>query len=77
MMIYVIFNPRKFKREDIIVDLKSERYPHRFFIAERQPVDKKRKGISLADEVWCFGNCEQMHDYQLAKEMGKDIWQMG
>lgn len=49
------------------------------FITETtwREVDTLMDIMAVADEVWCFGNCERSHMYMHAKEQGYDVWQMG
>ena len=77
MMIYVILDFTKYNREKVVSELKSEKYKHSFFISTDQDIKIKHKCMDLANEVWCFGDCEKMYDYKLAKKKGKDTWQMG
>lgn len=77
--VYVIVG-RDMKKEDVIKDLRAERYDvdyYKFFFG--QDVDKQFKveSIEFADEVWCFGKCGEVEDYRMALELRADIWVMG
>lgn len=77
--IYIIANTKQFKRDDIVAALQAEGYKHNFFFGcglTNVIVDIDRE-MAKADEVWTFGDCEKLFEYQYAKETGKDIWRMG
>lgn len=74
--IYVIIDLNKYSKDDVVKDIKEEGYKHDFYFGN---VDKNSFSASCleeADEVWCFGNCEGINDYLMAKMLGKDIWVM-
>lgn len=75
--IFVIVEKDKFKKQDIVNIITSEGYKHNFFFGatldKRNDVDTQ---MEIADEVWCFGNVEGYFEYEMAKELGKDIWIM-
>ena len=77
--VYVIYDKKKYKREDIIKDLREEGYTHNFFISELisgSVAPEHFSAMKNADEVWLFGDCDQYQDYKLARELGKDVWIM-
>lgn len=72
----MVYNPRFFSEDKVRLDLEQEGYPHNFYITSGgSPVPEEY--LKEADEVWCFGACETSPDYELAVELGKEIWQMG
>lgn len=74
--VYLVYNPRIYDEWKVREELKQEGYPHNFFItAGGSPV--KLSYLNEADEVWCFGPCEESPDYKKAVEVGKEIWIMG
>lgn len=74
--IYVMFDQKNFTKEEIVADLQGEGYEHNFFYGiAREGVDLD-KLVAYADEVWCFGECKMVKEYELAKSLGCDIWQM-
>lgn len=75
--IFVIYNPTQYTKDEIIKDLKEEGYFHNFCFSKIE-YDRKylENNLNKADEVWCFGNCEKLLDYSVAKRKGLDIWQM-
>lgn len=77
MMIYVIIDNKKYTKAQVVKELKAEKYSHRFFIPDGQDVAIKEKAMRLCNEVWVFGECFHMHDYDTANEMRKDLWCMG
>lgn len=76
--VFIIYNPVEFTKNQIIVDLKEEGYSHNFCFSKIE-FDRKylESNLKIADEVWCFGFCEKLLDYSVAKRKGLDIWQMG
>lgn len=73
--IYLVYNPMQFTEGKVREELEQEGYPHNFYITQGgSPI---REYMWEADELWCFGKCESSPDYQLAEQMGKEIWQMG
>lgn len=78
--VYVIMNTNKFTKERVVAEIQEEGYMHNFLFGNvtQFPVNDefRIKHIKQADEVWCFGDCSEVHDYKLAKEIGADIWQM-
>jgi len=74
--IYLIFEDNTMKKEDIDIDLKAEGYPHIFCFGKNVADKDKKFHISVSDEVWVFRNCEDILDYKIAVELGKDIWRM-
>lgn len=74
--IYVIYNANKFKKEDIVKDIKEEGYKHHFFFCDHSGY-ANREYLDLADEVWVWGKCDDIPDFILAQALGADIWFMG
>lgn len=74
--IYVIVDGKHFKKSDVVRIILEEGYKHNFLFGENVQ-GRSEKYIEQADEVWCFGNCEHTLDYNIAKELGSDLWQMG
>jgi hypothetical protein len=66
----------RFTKEDVIKDIKEEGYKHQFFFANFNDATKARVALADSDEVWCFGDCQDIVYYKIAKERGSDIWQM-
>lgn len=80
--VYVIYN-EDYTRNDIINDIAEENYPFEFSLIDGCTFQNgymktliNERAMSEYDEVWLFGNCEEMEEYLLAKGMGKDVWQM-
>lgn len=75
--VYVIYDPQKYSKNDIVKDIQEECYKHNFFFGNDViNLDLIKSHLTTADEVWCFGKCENILDYKIAKEMGCDLWQM-
>ena len=74
--VYVIFNPEQYTEEKIINIIKEEGYEHNFFF-HRKTISDKTIHMKVADEVWTFGNVEDLEDYKMAIEFGLDVWEMG
>ena len=72
--IFVIVNYNNFSKQDVIAELKAEGYQHNFTFGIP---GKKLHLMKQCDEVWTFGECVSLPDYQMAQELGKDIWKMG
>lgn len=76
--VYVIFDITKYSKEQIIGEFVSERYRHNFMFDNMVFPDAVIKDyMDKSDEIWCFGNCEDMRAYKIAIEKGADIWNMG
>lgn len=76
--VYVIINEKQYTKAEVILDIKEEGYTHDFCFGNAEEIELavKKHHIYSCDEVWCFGKCEATEDYRLAKEMGKELWQM-
>lgn len=75
--IYVIIDHNKFTKDEVRADLKEEGYEHYFKYGNGTIGDTTSNDIDVVNEVWYFGNCENSDAYKLAKEKGKELWQMG
>lgn len=74
--VFVIFNGKEFTKEDIVIDIKEERYSHYFmFYCD---VDNKTyfDVLKVSDEVWTFGDCSEIDAYKSAVVFGSDLWKM-
>ena len=74
--VYLIFDSGKITKDDIVLDLKEEGYPHIFCYGNNVKMDEKEFNIRVSDEIWTFGDCSEILDYKISKELGKDIWKM-
>lgn len=75
--IFLIIDPNKFSKEDIIKIIKSEGWEHNFYFPAMSEKSDNVSQLRLADEVWCFGEVSSQRDYFQAEDMTKDIWVMG
>jgi pentose-5-phosphate-3-epimerase len=75
--IMIIFNKEQFTKEEIVADLKAEGYKHNFIFANKIDLDYMKDYLKKVDEVWCFGDCEDMWLYEMFSNEGMDIWNMG
>lgn len=75
--VFIIYNPTEYTKTEITLDLKEEGYLHNFCFS-KIGYDRKylETNLNIADEVWCFGKCDNLLDYSVAKRKGLDIWQM-
>ena len=73
-----MYNQVEYTRERVCDELKSEKYPYTFYVVHsKQSTQERMRIMDCVDEVWCFGNCEHLHDYKEAVKKGKDKWTMG
>jgi len=73
----VILHDENYTKAQILDDLRGEGFRHKYkFISD---VETEMVGIYLdeSDEVWTFGDVEDMIEYRAAKALGCDIWGMG
>ena len=75
--VYIIFNKSKFTKENIVQILLEENYKYDFYFGNLNSHEFSDCYLQQADEVWCFGNCEHIEDYKMAKALAKDFWIMG
>lgn len=75
--VYVIIDHKEFTKDKVVQELKEEGYKHNFFFGNAPFREDFRNYMYKCDEVWVFGNCNGMEDYNFAKIIGKDLWQMG
>ena len=74
--VYIIF-AKEFTKLEIVNDLKVEKYDHNFiFGCDLQSTQDKDSYLAIAQEVWTFGKCENIQDYNMARARGKDLWKM-
>lgn len=71
----VITDGKKFHKSSVVAIIKLEGYKHNFVFLDG--VSDLEKYIKQCDEVWCFGQCGEMLEYKMAKNLNSDIWQMG
>lgn len=74
--ILIIFDKNKFTKESIIEDIKSEEYKHNFLFYSDIESPKVMEYLGIVDEVWTFGNCDDIDAYKSAIVYGADIWKM-
>lgn len=74
--IFIIMG-RGWNKKQIVKELKEEGYKHNFFFGQGQDFGILEKNILLADECWCFGNCDGYDMFEYAKRKNLDIWRMG
>lgn len=75
--IFILFNKDEFTKEEIVADLKEEGYKHNFIFGFKLSQENLGDYLRKCDEVWCFGECADQVEFQVSKEMGKDVWIMG
>jgi len=75
--VYVIFDKNMYSKEDIVKIIKEEGYKHDFYFGNLGQHEFADCYLNEADEVWLFGNCNDIPDYQLAIQIGSDCWRMG
>lgn len=75
--IYVIIDLNKFTKADVVQEIKEEGYKFGFFFGNVGQHTNKKEYMDACDEVWCWGNCEHIPDYNMAIERGREIWIMG
>lgn len=77
--IYCILDLGEIKKDLVVKDLEQDGYKHNFLFGNTGTLELEDKVeyINQSDEVWCFGDCSDTEDLMLARELGKDIWQMG
>lgn len=73
----ILFDKTKFTKEEIVAELKAEGYKHNFIFANKIDLDYAKDYMRKCEEVWCFGDCEEMFMYMMATDEGMDIWTMG
>ena len=73
--IYVIIG-NGFTKEKIVEDIRQEGYGHNFYFSADATYNDNNLPLTIAEEVWLFGNCDGKGDYILAKSLGKDLWKM-
>lgn len=74
--IYIIIG-KGYNKDRVVRELKEEGYPHNFFFGNITDVEYKEVYLETADEVWTFGDCTGIYDYEEAIELGSDLWNMG
>lgn len=75
--IVILYNESEITKENIIQDLREEGYKHNFVFANQftslEFFETYRMDI---DEIWVFGDCKDMWQYQYCVDEGMDLWQM-
>jgi hypothetical protein len=74
--VYIIFDASKYTKEQVVKELTAEGYKYFFCFGVDHTLLENIKYITLANEVWLWGDCHDQKDYFVAKDRGKDIWQM-
>ena len=72
--VLLIFNNNKFTKEYIINDIVNEKFSHKFLFVDPH---RLMQSVRLANEIWMWGDCTNLTEYIVAKDLGKDLWQMG
>lgn len=75
--VFVIINEAQFTKHEVMKQLKEENYDFDFYFGRIGYQDFADLELAHAEEVWCFGECKDMKEFKMAKELGKDIWVMG
>ncbi len=77
--IFVIVNYNNYTKSQVQSELEQESFPYEFVFASQcsNKVRTLRNRLDTCNEVWYFGECENMKEYKLASELGCDIWKMG
>lgn len=76
--IYVMYDCKKWDYEKVVSELVEEGYKHNFYFQNLTgKLSDNRKALAISDEVWIFGDCHLFDDYQYAKDIGADLWEMG
>lgn len=77
--VFIIFNPNEYSEDRVRAELRDEGYPFSFtFFNKPLPISFWVDTLYDSDEVWIFGKVPT--DYAIlnvAKDLGKEIWQMG
>lgn len=68
---------KTWNRNRVVESLQGEGYNHNFYIGDVRKPNEFQKHMKIADEVWCFGNCENNIMKMYADRNGFDCWQMG
>lgn len=74
--VFVIYDEGRYTREDIIKDIREEKFKAEFCIPNESDGLSYYIMLSKADEVWLWGNVIGTPYYRYAKKNGKDIWDM-
>lgn len=72
--IYIIYNHDQFSKASILEELKVEGYTYKFLFCDGTNIVDCLK---YADEVWTWGVMEDNPAFHVAKDLNKDIWEMG
>jgi hypothetical protein len=74
--IFLIIDPNKFNKEDIVNIIKSEGWEHNFYFPSMSEHSDNKLQIRNADEIWLMGEVSSQRDYKIAIELNCDLWQM-
>ena len=74
--VLIIFDHDKFSKQMIMDDMKSEGFKHFFKFSMDITPDRMLTYIGNTDEVWVFGDVEDVLAYKIAVREGKEIWKM-
>lgn len=75
--VYVMFNESQVSKLEVMQAIKDEGYEFAFMYGTGELTHCEIEGISLADEIWVWGDCSCLNEYKFATSAGKDIWVMG
>lgn len=76
--VFIITDGKKFNKANVIGIIKSEGYKHNFmFGIPHLSMEETTSYIDKADEVWTFGDCSKVREYEIAVGINADIWVMG
>ncbi len=74
--VFILYDSEKYSKKMIMDDLFEEKFPYSFKFYS----DLRDELVSLyvmeADEVWVFGEVEELPAFKLAMQEGKDLWHM-
>lgn len=72
-----IIHSDKYTKETILEDMREEGFKYYFkFINDLELDDDKALYLEASDEVWTFGDVADQYNYDIAIDMGCDIWSM-
>lgn len=74
--IYVITG-EGWNRDSIVEEIEAEDYDHDFYFGQSGKLINDLVDMVSADEVWCFGECDDLPVYEHAIKFKLDLWKMG
>lgn len=73
--VLILINEDKFTQDAVRKEIKEEGFPYNFCF-ETKSIEYDVETVKISDEVWLWGECEDKYLCELARELGKDIWEM-